>query len=141
MYLIDTNIWLERVLAQERADEVDRFFARTPSDIVFVTDFSLHSIGLILTRQRRDHAFRQFVGDLFITGDVGLVRLRPADLLTVVEARGRIGLDFDDAYQYVAADTRDLTLVSFDADFDATDRGRKTPADVLADEPADTGGA
>jgi hypothetical protein len=44
-------------------------------------------------------------------------------------------LDFDDAYQYVAAEKHDLTLVSFDADFDRTDRGRKTPADILGEPP------
>jgi predicted nucleic acid-binding protein len=42
-----------------------------------------------------------------------------------------LGLDFDDAYQYVAAEKRDLTLVSFDSDFDRTRRGRKTPGEVL----------
>jgi hypothetical protein len=40
-------------------------------------------------------------------------------------------LDFDDAYQYVAAEKYDLQLVSFDADFDRTERGRKTPAEVV----------
>lgn len=42
-------------------------------------------------------------------------------------------LDFDDAYQYVAAEEYGLTLVSFDADFDRTERGRKTPAEVLSE--------
>nr|HID14904.1 PIN domain-containing protein [Anaerolineae bacterium] len=41
-------------------------------------------------------------------------------------------LDFDDAYQYVAAEEYGLTLVSFDTDFDRTERGRKTPAQVLS---------
>ena len=40
-------------------------------------------------------------------------------------------LDFDDAYQYTAAEKHDLTIVSFDADFDRTKRGRKTPWEVL----------
>jgi len=40
-------------------------------------------------------------------------------------------LDFDDAYQYVAAEKYGLTLVSFDADFDRTRLGRKTPEEVL----------
>jgi predicted nucleic acid-binding protein len=43
----------------------------------------------------------------------------------------RFNLDFDDAYQYTAAEKYDLTLVSFDSDFDHTERGRKTPAEVL----------
>jgi len=40
-------------------------------------------------------------------------------------------LDFDDAHQYVATTSRDLTLVSFDTDFDRTGIERWEPADVL----------
>ena len=40
-------------------------------------------------------------------------------------------LDFDDAYQYVAAEFHGLTLVSLDVDFDRTPRGRLTPAAAL----------
>lgn len=36
-----------------------------------------------------------------------------------------------DAYQYTAAEKYGLTLVSLDGDFDRTERGRKTPAEVL----------
>jgi uncharacterized protein len=39
-------------------------------------------------------------------------------------------LDFDDAYQYVVAEKFDLILVSFDKDFDRTDRKRIIPADI-----------
>jgi len=48
-------------------------------------------------------------------------------------------LDFDDAYQYVAAEKHNLTLVSLAADFDRTDRGRKTPADILGEPPVARG--
>lgn len=40
-------------------------------------------------------------------------------------------LDFDDAYQYVIAEKFGLVLVSFDTDFDRTDRKRIIPADIL----------
>lgn len=43
----------------------------------------------------------------------------------------RFDLDFDDAYQYTVAERRNLTVVSFDSDFDRTDRGRRTPAQIL----------
>lgn len=39
-------------------------------------------------------------------------------------------LDFDDAYQYVVAEKFNLTLVSFDTDFDRTDRKRMVPAEI-----------
>ena len=50
MFLVDTNIWLERILNQSRAEEVSQFFDRVPSGQLFITDFALHSIGVILGR-------------------------------------------------------------------------------------------
>ncbi len=32
MYLVDTNIWLERLLDQERSAEVGQFLSRIPAD-------------------------------------------------------------------------------------------------------------
>jgi len=47
-----------------------------------------------------------------------------------VHAIEQFGFDFDDAYQYSAAEKYNLTIVSFDSDFDRTPRGRKTPAEI-----------
>ncbi len=45
MYLLDTNIWLERLLDQHRSEEVGRLLDQVPSQRLFMTDFTLHSIG------------------------------------------------------------------------------------------------
>ena len=66
MYLVDTNIWLERLLDQARSGEVGHFLNHIPSERLFITD-----------------------------------------------------------------EKYNLALVSFDSDFDHTERGRKTPAEVL----------
>jgi len=42
----------------------------------------------------------------------------------VADYANSFGLDFDDAYQYALAVKYDLTIVSFDSDFDRTTRGR-----------------
>jgi len=131
LYLVDTNVWLERLLNQERAGEVAEFLSHTPSDLLFITDFAFHSIGLILTRLGRLDAFESFIQDLFIEGGVALLRLDPQDMKGLAEAMRRFSLDFDDAYQYVAAGKHNLTIVSFDTDFDQTELGRKTPAQAL----------
>ncbi len=65
MYLLDTNIWLERMLDQARSEEVGQLLDQVPSDQLFMTDFSLHSIGVILHRLRRQEEFLRFVQDLF----------------------------------------------------------------------------
>ena len=41
-------------------------------------------------------------------------------------------LDFDDAYQYTLAQEYGLQIVSFDQDFDLTEKGRVRPDDVIS---------
>ena len=52
-------------------------------------------------------------------------------ILLNVHASQRFNLDFDDAYQYAIVEKYSLTIVSFDADFDRTEQGRKTPIEAL----------
>jgi len=132
MYLLDTNVWLERLLDREHSEDVARFLNRIPGDHLFITDFSLHSIGVILARLKQAEALVRFLDDAFNYGAVRLVHLMPPDLAQVVERISQFHLDFDDAYQYVAAEKYDLILVSFDKDFDRTGRKRKTPGEILA---------
>jgi uncharacterized protein len=131
MYLVDTNIWLERLLEQARAEEVGRFLDQVPADQLFISDFTFHSIGVILARHRRPEVLLQFVQDAFIDGAVTLISLYPEDVQRLVAAMNRFNLDFDDAYQYIMAEANRLTIVSFDAHFDRTERGRLTPDQVL----------
>ena len=131
MYLLDANVWLERLLEQERFEDVRRFLDATQSSHLFLTDFSFHSICLILTRLGKARVLLNFVQDSFLEGAVSLVHLSPEDTETIVNAMQQFHLDFDDAYQYVAAAKHNLVLVSFDTDFDRTDKGRKTPQAAL----------
>ena len=39
--------------------------------------------------------------------------------------------EINQAIQYVTAEKYGLTLASFDTDFDRTERGRKTPAEII----------
>lgn len=132
MYLVGTNIWLERLLDQARSEDVRRFLDSTPSEHLFLSDFSFHSIGVVMIRLNRRDQFLHLVQDVFLEGGVGLVGLLAKDMRRLVEVAEQFRLDFDDAYQCVAAETDDLTLISFDSDFDRTDRGRREPMDVLA---------
>ncbi len=132
MYLVDTNVWLERLLDQARSDEVGKFLDRLPSERLSITDFSFHSISLVLFKLNRADALVRFVRDVFTEGAVTLVRLEPEDTGHLVRIRDQFKLDFDDAYQYVAAAKYNMALVSYDRDFDRTERGRKRPAEVPA---------
>lgn len=132
MYLVDTNVWLERLLDQARSVEVGQFLGAIGSDELLMSDFTLHSIGIILDRLGQRGTLPQFVDDLFVDGEVTLVSVPPQTMGHLVAQMDRFELDFDDAYQYVAAEQSGAVLVSFDGDFDRTQRGRQAPADVLA---------
>jgi hypothetical protein len=130
-YLVDTNIWLELLLEQDRAEAVRSFLGRCAGPDLALTEFSLYSIGLVITRLGQKALFASFVQDLFITAGVRRIILEAEHLIRIPDTMSRFQLDFDDAYQYVAAETHDLVLVSFDADFDRTARGRMTPEHAL----------
>jgi uncharacterized protein len=126
--LVDTNVFLELLLEQAKAKEARDFLNKTNEHQLFVSNYALHSIGLILLRRKQAEMFRQFLSDAE-TG-MTMVSLAIEELKEVVDAAANFNLDFDDAYQYVTAEKFGLTIVSFDADFDRTDRGRRTPATV-----------
>jgi len=129
--LVDTNVWLERLLDQRSSEEVASFLAAVPSTRLCLTDFTLHSIALILEGARKREVFSRFIADL-TEGRVQLLHLHKADYGLVLDAMDRFKLDFDDAYQYVIAELHQLQLASFDADFDRTTRGRQTPVQAVA---------
>jgi hypothetical protein len=132
MYLLDTNIWLERLLGQTHSEDVGQLLDTLPTEELVMTDFTLHSLGVILNRLGQRVVFVQFVQDVLIDGAVLLIGLSPMAMHWVVAVIEHHGLDFDDAYQYVVAEQEDAVIVSFDTDFDHTERGRRTPAQILA---------
>jgi predicted nucleic acid-binding protein len=131
MFVVDTNVWLELLLEQEKAVEVRQFLEITEARLLAITEFSLYSIGIVLTRLKKDNVFEDFLLDTVEGSGVARVRLDIAGLNQLLAVRKKFQLDFDDAYQYVAAERYNLTLLSFDSDFDNTERGRKTPAAVM----------
>ena len=133
MYLLDTNIFLELFLDQDKADDVERLLRAflkkgfTSRNFRFILQVSFY----FAVSSKLFDVFVRFVEDLIITGGIKLLRLSVEDTKKLAEVSQRFGLDFDDAYQYAVAERYGLTVVSFDSDFDRTEKGRKTPKDVL----------
>jgi predicted nucleic acid-binding protein len=130
MYLIDTNIWLELLLEQERSKECRIFFEKIDSKLLFISEFSLYSMGVILFKLKKESVFDDFLEYLF-KSEISIARLSLKDMKQLVLIKQKFNLDFDDAYQYVVAEKFDLIIVSFDSDFDKTYLGRKTPNDLI----------
>lgn len=130
MYLLDTNIFLELLLDQNEAASVRALLnTRVPGDL-HISDLAFHSIGIILYQKNAAHLFSDVVHDLFCEGGISILSLNTEDIVRVEQAATAFRLDFDDAYQYVVAEKFDLVLVSFDADFDRTDKKRIIPAGI-----------
>ncbi len=132
--LIDSNVPLEIILNQERAGEAREFLSHPERYNFFISDFSLHSVGLFLFYRKQMTGFRFFLNDIVGRMGMQVKALGLDDMESLIKASENFNLDFDDAYQYVVAEKYGLTLVSFDSDFDRTPRGRKTTTEVLADE-------
>ena len=130
--LLDTNIFLEILLEQERATDARQLLARTAEHSTFISDFSLHSIGLMLFRTNQLTVFQQFLDDILLNAGVRILSLAAEEIGDTVQAAQRFSLDFDDAYQYAIAGRYALTIVSFDGDFDRTDKGRQTPDQIVS---------
>ena len=125
--LLDTNIFLEVILDQERANEARTLLSEVEGHEFFISDYSLHSIGLLLFRRGKHEVFRQFLKDMILNVGVAVITLSAQEMESLIEVAQRFGLDFDDAYQYAVAERYGLTIVSFDSDFDRTELGLKTP--------------
>jgi len=63
---------------------------------------------------------------MLLNTGVGMAALSAGEMEAVIQAAQRFYLDFDDAYRYAVAERYALIIVSLDADFDRTERGRWT---------------
>jgi len=63
MYLVDTNIFLEILLEQEKKEKCKKFLNENIESLC-ISDFSLHSIGVILFRNNKEEVFKNFVDDI-----------------------------------------------------------------------------
>ena len=119
-FLVDSNIFLEGLLEQEKSNQVNSFLKGNKLNTISISDLALFSIGIILSKLKKKDVFTFFLNDLIIEWIEVLSLGKPA-LKEVIDNSNKFNLDFDDAYQYTIAKNYDLKLVSFDKDFDKTD--------------------
>ncbi len=114
-HLIDTNVFLEILLDQEKK-EICKFHLNDKFGNLAVSDFSLHSIGVILFRNKRYELFNSFVND--VLPKIEILSLRKIDYTQISSIVNQFNLDFDDAYQVAVAKMQNLTIVTMDKDFE-----------------------
>lgn len=131
MYLADTNIFLELLLNRKNAASVHEFLIKTDPALIGITDFSLHSIGVLLFREHQYDLFTRFMADVLGEGDIRILSLNQDEVAGLQAIARKFQIDFDDAYQYAVASKFQVSLISFDRDFDKTDITRVTPEEIL----------
>ncbi len=115
MFLVDTNVFLEILLTRDKKEDCKQFLNDNIGNLT-MTDFSLHSIGVILFRYRKEDIFQNFVED--IIPSIKLLSLPRELYRKIAHVRTSLNLDFDDAYQYSMAKYYRLELVTMDKDFE-----------------------
>jgi hypothetical protein len=68
-YLLDSSVILEGLLLQAQAAQVQQLLMLAQPGMLCISDFSLHSIGLILTRANLHNVFIRFVEDMILKGN------------------------------------------------------------------------
>lgn len=114
MYLVDTNVFLEILLKQAKSQDCKDFLDKNIGELN-ITDFSLHSIGVILFRYNEDDLFLKFLNDTL--PKVQLISLPKNQYKEILKNRKKLTLDFDDAYQYSVCRHYGFKLATMDQDF------------------------
>ena len=82
--------------------------------------------------RKTQHTCSRISSGIFLSeGGIAIISLGIDDMERLELVSTAFNIDFDDAYQYVIAEKFGLDLVSFDTDFDRTDKKRIIPADIL----------
>lgn len=113
-YLIDTNIILEILLQQDNADKCKIFLQKYFQECA-LSDFSLHSIGVLLFKLKRWKVYNQFFSEF--ADKLIILSLDKFNLGLLSHWNDLWKLDFDDAYQAQVAKINNLILITLDNDF------------------------
>ena len=133
MLLIDTNIFLEVMLAQAKRKECVEFLdaVKTGEQKAAVTDFSLYSIMIILDGREKLRELDRFLRSLSAYKGLTLHATSLRDKVHAVELAADGEFDVDDAVQYASArNLRAKAIVSLDRDFDNREIPRRDPEDI-----------
>jgi uncharacterized protein len=113
-YLVDTNIFLEILLGQAGRKKCEAFLLGEKG-AAWISDFTLHSIGVLLFRQKRPEVFDRFAADTL--PQFTILSLSDTGYGQLAGANTRHNLDFDDAYQFAVARENKLAIATQDRDF------------------------
>jgi predicted nucleic acid-binding protein len=114
-FLADTNVFLEILLDQSGRTKCETFLKQNLGRLA-ISDFSLHSLGVIALRQKKPELFAEFLQDTL--PNLELIHLDRVGYPAVARASQLFNLDFDDAYQFTIAQAHGLAIATQDHHFE-----------------------
>jgi len=130
MFLIDTNIFLEVMLARSKRKACIAFLnaVKTGREKAAVTDFTIYSIMIILHVRGKLRELDRFLRSLTAYRGLTLYAASLEDKVQAVELAMSGEFNVDDAVQYASARSlRAKAIISLDRDFDDHDIPRMDP--------------
>lgn len=131
MYLVDTNIFLEVLLGRGKKEECKRLLRalRDGKKSAIVTDFSIHSIIVIMEELRRLDVLKTFLLSLLAYKGLHIYNTTITDEVKATEIAKQQKLSMDDAIQYASALTTNAeAIISLDKHFDGLKIPRIEPS-------------
>ena len=120
--LIDTNIFLEVQLDQNKASQSKQLLQLVQKDTIkgYITDYTIDSIVLIMEHYKKSpKEIQTFLSSLLAYKGLEIYTLSIFDRILATKHMQTLGLDYDDACQYQAMKVLKLDIIaSFDTDFD-----------------------
>jgi uncharacterized protein len=134
--LVDANIFLEFLLNQDRAEESMKLMGKIEEKKfdAFVTSFSLHTIEVILNRNKKHTLLNDFLKRVMNAPALTVYQTTIQEERDIALLAPQVGLDFDDGLQYFVTKALGASLISFDHDFDTTDLKRIEPHSLLSED-------
>jgi len=130
MYLVDTNIFLEILLARPRKEECKKLLSqlRDGKKTGIVTDFTVHSIIVAMDSLNKLTELRTFLISLTAYKGLHIHNTSIIDEIKATQIAIQNKLDMDDAIQYTTALTTNAeAIISFDKHFNNLKTPRKEP--------------
>ena len=131
MLLVDTNIFLELFLGQEKAEDCERFLEKTSTGELetTITKFTEHAIEATLNNPK---LILTFLRNLKNSLGLNVYETSLEDEMAASMLMEEVKLDFDDSLQYyIAKKLGAKVIVSYDKHFDKVDIKRREPADFI----------
>jgi len=131
MYLVDTNIFLEVLLAGPRKNECEQFLTGIKNGVKMgvITDFSVHSILVVMEGVGKRDKLKIFLRSLLAYKGLRVYSTALADEIGAIDVSYEVRLDLDDAIQYhVASKLKAEAIVSFDKHFNGLKIPRLEPS-------------